>query len=424
MDEFEIWVGVDWGSEVHQVCVMDSARNILLECAVRHSGEALVGLSEKLIALAGGHAGRLAVAIEVPRGPIVETLLEKGISVFAINPKQLDRFRDRHTVAGAKDDRRDALVLADSLRTDMPAFRRVRLDDALLVQLRELSRTHDELKAERIVLGNRLREQLQRYFPQILELDSVYEGGWIWALLERAPTPEMARRLSLAKIGSLLRQHRIRRLTPEQVREILSSEPLHVAPGVVEACRRSVALLLPRLRLVHEQKVEVEREIGTLLDEISAPGNEGKSEHRDAPLLQSLPGLGKLVCATMLAEAAEPLERRDYTTLRGLCGVAPVTKRSGKQLSVIMRHSCNKRLRTAVHYWSGNAVLNDPFWKSRYANLRAAGHSHARTLRAIGDRLLAVLVAVLKAGIPYDPNRRRAVPGLASPPPELTPSPA
>ena len=418
MDEFEIWVGIDWGSEVHQVCVMDSARKILLECAVRHSGEALVGMTEKLTALVGGRTGRVAVAIEVPRGPVVETLLEKGISVFAINPKQLDRFRDRHTVAGAKDDRRDALVLADSLRTDMPAFRRVRLGDALLVQLRELSRTHDELKAERIALGNRLREQLHRYFPQILELDNVYDGGWIWALLERAPTPEMARRLSLAKIGSLLRQHRIRRLTAEEVRRTLSAEPLHVAPGVVDACRRSIALLLPRLRLVHEQKIEVEREIGTLLEELTAPSNEGKVEHRDTRLLQSLPGLGKLVCATMLAEAAEPLDRRDYTTLRGLCGVAPVTKRSGKQLAVIMRHSCNKRLRTAVHYWSGNAVLNDPFWKGRYASLRAAGHSHARALRTIGDRLLAILVAVLKTGTPYDRNRRRAVPELGSQPPE------
>jgi hypothetical protein len=290
VDEFDLFVGVDWGSEAHQVCVLDSSRKVLLECTIKHSGEALRGLTEKLIALAGASAGRLAVGIEVPRGPVVETLLEKGISVFAINPKQLDRFRDRHTVAGAKDDRRDALVLADSLRTDMSAFRRVRLGDAQLVQLRELSRTHDELKAERIALGNRLREQIHRYFPQILELDSVYDSPWIWALLERAPTPELARRLSLAKIATILRQHRIHRLTPEQIRKILGAEALHVAPGVVEACRRSVALLLPRLRLVHEQKIEVERDIEAILTEISTPTTEGKAEHRDALLLQSITG--------------------------------------------------------------------------------------------------------------------------------------
>jgi len=405
MDEFSIFVGIDWGSELHQVCVMDERRKVLLEACVEHCGSALADLVKKVLSVAGDRPECVAVAIEVPRGAVVETFLEQGIAVFAINPKQLDRFRDRHTVAGAKDDRRDALVLADSLRTDMPAFRRVRLGEPALVQLRELSRMHDELKAERVALGNRLQEQLRRYFVQVLELDGVYDGRWLWELLEIAPTPQLAKRLSPVKLRSLLKRHRIRRLTPEQVREILSAEPLHVAPGVVEACRRHVLLLVPRLRLVHEQKAEIEREIEVLLDELATPTS-GKAEHRDALLLQSLPGLGKLVCATMLAEASEPLERRDYTTLRALCGIAPVTRQSGKQHAVLMRRSCNRRLRTAVHYWAGNAVQRDPHWKSHYATLRAAGHSHSRALRGIGDRLLAVMFAVLKTNTPYDRRRR------------------
>ncbi|HET9958819.1 MAG TPA: IS110 family transposase [Polyangiaceae bacterium] len=410
MAEAKLFVGIDWGSETHQVCVINAQREKLLEYGIEHSGSALTGLAEKLLQLAGGDPQRVAVAIEVPRGPVVEALLEREIPVFAINPKQLDRFRDRHTVAGAKDDRRDALVLADSLRTDQSAFRRVQLGDANLVQLRELCRLQEELKAERNALGNRLREQLHRYFPQILELGSVYDSPWIWALLTKAPTPQQAARLSVAKLGSLLKLHHIRRLTPEQVRDILKSEPLHVAPGVLLACQRSVASLLPRLQLAHEHKHDVEREIGELLEQCSKPDPEGKVEHRDALLLQSLPGLGKLVCATMLAEASEALARRDYTTLRGLCGVAPVTRRSGKQLAVAMRHSCNHRLRSAVHYWATNAPNYDDYWKARYHALRAKGHQHARAVRGIADRLLAVLIAILKSGKPYDPTHKRAVP--------------
>jgi transposase len=411
-EAFSILVGIDWGSESHQVCVIDSSRKVLLERAFGHSGKGLSEMVEAVLQVAEGRTERIAAAIEVPRGAIVDTLLEKEIAVFAINPKQLDRFRDRHTVAGAKDDRRDALVLADSLRTDRQAFRRVQLGEPVLVELRELSRVHDELKAERIAVGNRLREQMQRYFPQILTIGSIYDDRWLWDLLEKAPTPELARRLSLAKIGSLLKRYRIRILTPEQVRAALAAEPLHTAPGVVDACRTHVALLIPRLRLAHEQKVEVERKIEALLDELATPA-EGKAEHRDALLLQSLPGLGKLVCATMLAEASEPLEKRDYSTLRTLCGVAPVTKRSGKQYAVSMRTSCSRRLRTAVHYWAGNAIQHDSHWKSRYAELRASGHSHGRALRGVGDRLLATLVSVLKSKTPYDPTRRRAVPGPA-----------
>lgn len=104
------------------------------------------------------------MAIETPRGAIVEMLVERGLEVFAINPKQLDRFRDRHTVAGAKDDRRDAFVLAKSLRTDLPSFRRVRLDGPL-------------------------REQLHRFYPQMLHLCHAADEAWLWALLDLAPTP-------------------------------------------------------------------------------------------------------------------------------------------------------------------------------------------------------------------------------------------
>jgi transposase len=411
MSEFSVFVGVDWGSETHQTCALDEARNVLLEKSFPHSGKGLGELVAALLRLAKDKPERVAVAIEKPHGAIVETLLERGISVFSINPKQLDRFRDRHTVAGAKDDRRDALVLADSLRTDRQAFRRVRLGDPLLVQLRELSRMQEGLRAERVGLGNQLREQLHRYFPQILELGSVYDTHWIWELLKVAPTPELARRLSLAKLGSLLKKHRIRSVSAEQAREILRAEPLRVAPGVTEASCKHVALILPRLRLVDEQKAEVERDIATVLEELSAP-IEGKTEHRDALLLQSLPGLGKLVCATMLAEASEPLERRDYTTLRSLCGVAPVTKRSGKQLAVIRRTASSSRLRLAMHFWAQSATQCDPHWKSRYARAKAAGQTHGRALRGVADRLLAVLIAMLKTNSLYDPQCRRAPRGL------------
>src|SRR5207244_2361903 len=116
---------------------------------------------------ADAEPARIAGSIEVPRGPVVATLLERGFHVFAINPKQLDRFRDRHSPAGAKDDRRDGFVLADSLRTDRPAFRQVHVDDPLLIQLRELSRAEEELQTELRRLSNRLWEQLQRFHPQV-----------------------------------------------------------------------------------------------------------------------------------------------------------------------------------------------------------------------------------------------------------------
>src|SRR6266850_2757398 len=170
MTAYRFYVGIDWATAAHRVVVLDADRRSLHDRTVPHEGVALETFAHWLVELAAGQARDVAVALEVPRGAVVDVLLARGVHVFALNPKQLDRFRDRFTVAGAKDDRRDALVLASSLATDPAAFRRLRLDDPLVIRLRELSRLEDELQQEFSRLTNRLRDQLQRIFPQLLAL--------------------------------------------------------------------------------------------------------------------------------------------------------------------------------------------------------------------------------------------------------------
>ena len=146
--KFELFVGVDWGSEQHRVCIVSPTGEILDQRWVEHSGQSLAELVTWLRSKTTASPDNVAVAIELPRGSVVETLMEQGFAVFSINPKQLDRFRDRYSPAGAKDDRRDAFVLADSLRTDMRCFHTVRLDEPATIRLRELSRLDDDLRLE------------------------------------------------------------------------------------------------------------------------------------------------------------------------------------------------------------------------------------------------------------------------------------
>src|SRR5499433_2781941 len=206
------FVGIDWGSQTHQVCVLDRERHRVGERSVEHEGIALAECAAWLTTLAAGDVHRVAVAIEIPRGAIVELLVERGFHVFAINPKQLDRFRDRHTVAGAKDDRRDAFVLADSLRTDRPSFRRVHVEEPQLLLLRELSRAEEALLEEFRRSANRLRDQLHRFYPQMLHLCSGADEAWLWDLLDLAPTPAHAALLSKEQIQRVLKAHRLRRV--------------------------------------------------------------------------------------------------------------------------------------------------------------------------------------------------------------------
>src|ERR1700681_2878129 len=115
-DDARWFVGIDWASETHQVCLVDADGKVVGERAFAHGGAGLAEMCTWLVGMTPAEPAGIAVGSEVPHGPIVETLLERGFLVYAINPKQLDRFRDRFTVAGAKDDRRDAHVLGDSLR--------------------------------------------------------------------------------------------------------------------------------------------------------------------------------------------------------------------------------------------------------------------------------------------------------------------
>ena len=234
---YDWFVGIDWGSKQHQVCVLDCHRNRVGERAVDHDGASLAQLAAWLWAVSAGHPQRVAVAIEVPRGASVEGLLERGFHVFAINPKQLDRFRDRHSVAGAKDDRRDAFVLADSLRTDQPSFRRLQLNDPQLLRLRELSRAEETLLEDFRRSANRLREQLHRFYPQMLQLSSAADKPWLWDLIDLAPTSAHAALLSEEQVQQVLKAHRIRRVKAKEVLACLQEPALPVAPGAAEAAQ-------------------------------------------------------------------------------------------------------------------------------------------------------------------------------------------
>ncbi len=411
MEEQKRWfVGIDWATEEHQVCVEDSVGNVVGERVFAHSGSGLGKLCDWLGELSGLEPDEILVAIEVPHGAVVETLLERGFRVFAINPKQLDRFRDRFTLAGAKDDRRDAQVLARSLRTDSVCFRQLKIDDPVVVELREWSRIGDELQRERVRLANRIREQLRRYYPQVLSLHDDVAADWLLALWELVPTPLVARKARRTSVERILKAHRIRKLDANAVLSVLRELPLSVAPGTTEAATAHIRAVAERVRLVNRQLREAHRRIDQLVEQVAksqhAEDSTGqKCEQRDVEILQSLPGVGRIVLATLLAEASGPLRERDYHALRSLTGVAPVTRSSGKSHCVLMRKACHSRLRNAMYHWSRVAMQKDPRSKERYAALRARGHSHARALRSVGDRNLSVACAMLRNQEVFDSSR-------------------
>jgi transposase len=276
-EQYRYFVGIDWATESHEVCLLNAEQQVVDRKAVEHSGSGIAQFVEYLEKLSSSDPEQVAIGIEIPRGALVETLVERGFAVYSLNPKQMDRFRDRHTVAGAKDDRRDALVIADSLRTDMKLFHRVRIDEPLVIRIRELSRTEEDVQQEQVRTGHQLRDLLRRYFPQMVELCPGVDEPWLWELIEMAPTPAKAAKLTRARVEKILRAHRIRRLTAEEIVSQLKAPPLRLAPGAVEAAAEHVLLLIPRLRMLHQQRKDIAGRIEGVLGELSAEGESGVS---------------------------------------------------------------------------------------------------------------------------------------------------
>jgi transposase len=298
----------------------------------------------------------------------------------------------------------------------MRAFRKVVLADAILVELREWSRMANDLTSDKNRVANRLREQLWRYYPQMLELEADITAEWMLDLWEALPTPAKAARVRELTVKKILKDHRIRRI--DAAASSRHSEEAHDRRCARNDRGRDGAHSHADCTPATPHRA-AQRRPSAAADLVCAPCRAGRktdeeaksgqiNEQRDAAILASMPGNGRIVLATLLAEAWDALQRRDYHALRALCGVAPITKRSGKSRIVIRRLACHPRLRNAVYHWANAAIQYDDKCRAKYDALRARAHSHARALRSVADRLLAVACAMLKNGTLFDPSLAHA----------------
>ena len=297
--------------------------------------------------------------------------------------------------------------MASALRTDPRCFRPLAVADPVVIELREWSRIAEDLGAERNRLTNRMREQLWRYFPAMLDLEDDLGAEWLLDLWQAVPTPDKSARIRETTLVKLLKRHRIRRFDAAHLLDVLRRPPVPVAAGTTEAASAHITTLIARIRLVNRQIKDAHQRLDLLTSRLmpTADAAPGQNKQRDVEILASLPGVGRIVLATLLAEASDALQRRDYAALRSLTGVAPVTKRSGKSCIVVRRQACHHRLANAVYHWARVAVQHDPRSRAKYAALRTRGHNHGRALRSVADRLLNVACAMLKTGTTFNPSQ-------------------
>jgi hypothetical protein len=397
------WVGLDWGTRQHAVCVQDAAGTVVGERTVAHSGEGLAALVAWLQEVTTGALDRVGVVLEAPRGPIVDTLDAAGCQVFVTTPKRVVRMRAQLSEAEAKDDRRDAAVLATLLRVVPQACRRIGAERAEVQVLRARTRLLAELTVTRTQLLLRLRGELARYYPQFLGVAPQLGAPWVPGLWALAPEPAAAGTVSEAAVAAALRAGGARRKRAAQIVAALRGPGFTLAPGVAAAARLHVEALFAQLGVVEAQLRGQRRALAADTRAATTALGIGTA----VELLRSVPGVGPQVAAVLVAEAGPLLVARDYRRLRLEGGGAPVTSRSGRFTAVRRRYAHNRRLAIALYHLARVATVSTPHWRARYATLRQRRHSHARALRTIADRLLGVLCAMLRTGTPYEASRLR-----------------
>ncbi len=386
-------VGIDWADTEHVYCLMDEAGNILPTGMIAHAAEGF----EQLIATIRAHGPdprEVCVALETRHGPLVGRLLDEGFMIYPINPKAVDRHRERYRVAGGKSDLRDSWVLATLLRTDRALYRPLLPDSEAAQELRVLSRDRAELVRTRTMLSNQLTACLKAYFPEFLLLFEDPDRPVALALLQAFPTLDALRAVSLKRLEAFLRTHHYpgSAAKAQDIHQRLRQPPFRIPPVLIRTKARLAVTLARQLTTLCEQINAYEAEIQRVL-----------RTHPDGELYLSLPGASDVLAARMVGELGDNRARyQEAAVAQCEAGTAPVTRASGSTRTVHVRRACIHPLRETMWQFAFCSLQRCAWAKAYYARARARGKTHAEAVRMVANVWLRIIIAMRRDCRPYD----------------------
>jgi transposase len=391
-----LFVGDDWAEDHHDIELQDEQGRVLARARLP---EGIAGIT-RLHALIGQFAGpdtepgEVAVGIETDRGLWVTALRAAGYAVYAINPRQVARYRERHGTSGAKSDKGDSHTLADMVRTDSHQLRPVAGDSPEAEAIKVAARAHQTLIWERSRHLLRLRAALREYFPAALEAFDDLAAPDTLELLAMAPDPASAARLTAGQITAALTRAR-RRGVPAKTAAIavaLRGEQMRQPQPLAEAYAAAVSSLTVIIAALGGEITKMERQVTACF-----------RRHPDAAVYLSQPGTGDILGARELGEFGDDPDRYASAKARkNYAATSPVTRQSGKKKIVMARFIRNDRLADALHRQAQSALRSSPGARAYYDEQRDRGLDHDAALRALSNRLVGILHGCLKTGTLYD----------------------
>jgi len=390
-----VCAGIDWASVDHAVCILDAEGAVVERFFVLHDAAGLRTLVRRLLKAGVGEVG-----IERSDGPVVDALLQAELTVLVIAPGQLKNLRSRYGSAGNKDDRFDAYVLADVVRTDQARLRPLVRDSAATTAMRTTVRARRDLVEHRVAAANQLRAHLQLVFPAAAGLFAAIDSAISLSFLERFTTQAKADWLSVKRLGSWLSSVGYSgRTNPQALHTRLLAAPRGTTDTDAEVHATTTHAYVVLLRILNTQ-------IAALEDNLAAQ----LTTHPDTHIFASLPRVKTLRTARLLAEIGDARGRFPTAdSLACLAGVAPSTRQSGKVKAVTFRWGANKQLRDALCDFAGDSRHDNPWAADLYNRAIARGHDHPHAVRILGRAWAHVIWACWHNNLSYDPSQHRAL---------------
>jgi hypothetical protein len=390
----KVFVGHDWAQDHHDLHLDDEAGRRLAAGKVPDGVEG-VRRAHELIGAHVDDPADVVIATETDRGLFVAAMVAAGYRVIAVNPMSTSRYRERLVTSGAKSDPGDARVLAGLARVDAHLHRPVAGDSDLADAVQVLARAHQSMIWSRQRQANQLRSLLREFYPAALIAFEDLAHRDTVAVLSIASTPTRGKALSQSKIAAALRRggrQRHIQTRAQEIQTVLRTEQLTAPPVVADAMGASVTALVAVIGELNNQIDRLETEIAERFD-----------RHPDAEIIRSLPGLGMILGARVLAEFGDDPNRFDTAKSRkNYASTSPITRASGKHRVVLARYARNKRLADACQRWAFSSLKASPGARGFYDQHRAAGDTHNKALRALANRLVGILHGCLTHRTPYD----------------------
>jgi transposase len=392
------YIGVDLGDREHRVWVGDDTGTQVVSRTVVESAEGFAEWGRWLDEHRSA-GSELWAALERPDGRLVDFLLEHGVVVFALNPKALDRARDRFRVSGSKSDPFDARVAAEFLRTDHAQLHALRPSSEEAQELKALTRDYARQVRQQTRVCNQVTVTLKEYYPRALDVCDDLTARWAQEFLQAYPTPVALAAVTERRWHGWARRQLLSAARIAELWTTIAAPQLPVPAHVVRVKSRRLTVLLAQLQVTIDAVESYRKAVEDFF--AALPG---------ATWAATLPaGKSGTTVPTVWAELGDAAGRWESARhLQAHAGAIPVTKQSGKARSVGFRFACNKHLRAAMQQFAFLSLRQSAWARAYYDRCRARGHEHQHALRALAAKWLKIIFVMWSRRVGYDEQHHLA----------------